>query len=247
MSPNSVNNFTVIDSVFGKFIVNRHCSYQAEYLIKTGKPHIINEITSLLAITNTLGTNCVVVDVGANIGLISVPIAQQIQAKQGIVIAYEPQRMLFYALSGAAALNDLENLYAIHAAIGQAPGYLKLPVIDYAVPQDFGEISLQDNGKPLTGETVEVRSLDTQSFNRIDLLKIDVEGMEMDVLAGASKSIKKFSPWIWIEHHKNDINNIINFIGRDYYKFIVMDDLNMFCAPTERLALSKLSIIGKEV
>jgi hypothetical protein len=35
-----VNNFTVIESEFGRFIVNRHCAHQAESLIKTGRPHI---------------------------------------------------------------------------------------------------------------------------------------------------------------------------------------------------------------
>ena len=38
-----VNNFTVIESRYGKFIVNRHCAHQAEYLIKTGRPHIQDE------------------------------------------------------------------------------------------------------------------------------------------------------------------------------------------------------------
>jgi hypothetical protein len=40
----SINNFVVIDSIYGKFIVNRYCDYQAEALIKTGATHIEPEL-----------------------------------------------------------------------------------------------------------------------------------------------------------------------------------------------------------
>jgi hypothetical protein len=39
-----VNNFAVLESVYGRFVVNRHCAYQAETLIKTGYPHIEPEL-----------------------------------------------------------------------------------------------------------------------------------------------------------------------------------------------------------
>ena len=44
-----VNNFTVIESIYGRFVVNRHCKFQAEALIKTGKPHIQDELNLLCA------------------------------------------------------------------------------------------------------------------------------------------------------------------------------------------------------
>ena len=43
-----VNNFTAMDSIYGKFFVNRHCSYQADALIKTGIPHIQEELDKIL-------------------------------------------------------------------------------------------------------------------------------------------------------------------------------------------------------
>jgi hypothetical protein len=43
-----VNNFTVIESVYGRFVVNRHCQFHAEYLIKTGRPHIQSELNKIL-------------------------------------------------------------------------------------------------------------------------------------------------------------------------------------------------------
>jgi hypothetical protein len=90
----SINNFVIIESIYGRFIVNRHCSFQAEALIKTGRTHIEPELRKILTIISTLPQNCVVVDAGANIGLVSVPIARDIAIKNGTVHAFEVQRRI---------------------------------------------------------------------------------------------------------------------------------------------------------
>ena len=64
----AVNHFTVIESVYGRFIINRHSTFQAEHLIKTGLLHIESELRNILAIVETLPAKSVVVDAGANIG-----------------------------------------------------------------------------------------------------------------------------------------------------------------------------------
>ena len=51
----ALNNFTVIESIYGRFIVNRHCAYQAEALIKTGAPHIQAEVSQMLTIGRYYG------------------------------------------------------------------------------------------------------------------------------------------------------------------------------------------------
>ena len=116
----AVNNFVAIDSEYGKIIVNRYCTYQAEYLIKTGRPHIQAELDVILKIILLLGDGAVVVDAGANVGLVTIPIAQAIHSSGGHVLAFEPQRMMSYALSGSAALNDLNNVIVFNKEIGRA-------------------------------------------------------------------------------------------------------------------------------
>jgi len=44
MATPGIANFTVLDSIYGKFIINRHCTFQAEHLVKTGVPHIQSEL-----------------------------------------------------------------------------------------------------------------------------------------------------------------------------------------------------------
>jgi len=246
MGDNRVKNFTVIESAYGKFLVNRHCAYQAEALIKTGRPHIDDELRKILAIVESLPTDCVLVDAGANIGLLSIPIADAIRSKGGTVHSFEVQRMLFYALCGGAALNDLDNLYAHHAALGSASGSIPVPKLDYGRPQDFGMLSLKEQPDDAPSESVILMALDSAGLPRLDFLKVDVEGMEIDVLRGARELIARDRPWGWIEYWKVGIEPIRAELAEFGYKFYVMDKFNLLCAPPERLASSRLSIKAPE-
>jgi FkbM family methyltransferase len=241
----AVKNFTTIESVYGNLIVNRHCAYQADVLIKTGFPHIQFELMKILTIINRLPEHCVVVDAGANIGLVAIPIAQAVAARGGTVLAFEVQRMLFYALCGSAALNDLANLHAFNLGLGSGVGQIHAPQIDYSHPQDFGEISLAHPNPGAPGEVVTIMSIDSLNLNRLDFLKIDVEGMEPDILRGARDSIAKYQPWCWVEYRQVGIEPIkANFPGQNY-RFFPMDPLNMLCAPAEKL--EHFAIDGCEV
>ena len=241
-----VNNFTVIESEYGKFIVNRHCAFQADVLIKTGRPHIQKELNKILAIVNTLPEHSVAIDAGANIGLVSIPLAQLVKSKHGIVHAYEPQRMMANALCGSAALNDLENLYVYNQALGIENKMLLVEIPSYDKPQDFGLFNMLEQSSAAT-EPVYVRSIDSLELPRLDFLKIDVEGMEIDVLKGACQTLKQNLPWCWVEYWKLSIDDIkAQFEGLEY-QFYKMDELNMLCAPSDKLAESVLNINAKEV
>jgi len=240
-----IKNFTTIESEYGAFIVNRHCAYQAEALIKTGRPHIQDELDKILAIVNTLPNESVVIDAGANIGLVAIPIAQQVLASKGKVLAFEAQRMMSYALCGSAALNDLENLIVHNQALGAVKDILGAGKLNYSQPQDFGLYSLVD--QPQTpSEKIEMITVDSLKLSRLDFFKIDVEGMEIDVLKGASKTLEHYQPWCWVEYWKVNIDDIKAQFSSLDYKFYLMDQLNMLCAPTKRLKDSALNINAKE-
>lgn len=239
-----VKNFTTIESEYGQFIVNRHCAYQAEVLIKTGQPHIQDELNKILAVVNTLPDSSIIIDAGANIGLVAIPIAQHVSSKNGKVYAFEAQRMMSYALCGSASLNDLENLIIHNKALGAVEGKLQAESPDYGKPQDFGLFSLVDQNKE-QAETVDVLTVDSLNLPRLDFFKIDVEGMEIDVLKGGQQSVNRYRPWCWVEYWKVDVEQIkAQFDGLDY-QFYQMDKLNMLCAPTDKLAESSLTINAK--
>jgi FkbM family methyltransferase len=242
----TLNNFAVIESVYGKFIVNRNCHFQAESLIKTGKPHIQTELDSLLAIAGQLPPHSITVDAGANIGLVAVPVAQAVRPNCGLVYAFEAQRILFNALCGTVALNDLENLFPRNQALGASRGVLHCNEPDYGVPQDFGLFSLvdQDPSKPIQ---IDMISIDSLSLPRLDLLKIDVEGMEIDVLRGARQTIEAHQPVGWVEYWKIGPEAIKATFSRLNYRFYLMDKLNMLCVPVSRQDEMHLEVRAAEI
>ena len=241
-----VNNFTVIESIYGRFVVNRHCAFQAEALIKTGKPHINAEIEVLLAIADTLPKGAFMLDAGANIGLVSIPVAQTLLPRGGVVLAYEVQRMIYYALCAGAALNDLENLYAYHHGLGATVRDERISRLDYGAEQDHGAFSLLHQGD-VRPETVRIITIDSIGLPRLDLLKIDVEGMEIEVLQGGRSTIARHRPWCWIEDWKVGADAIKAMFQGMEYQFFKADELNMLCAPSDRLAASGLVFEGARV
>jgi len=145
----------------------------------------------------------VVVEVGANIGAHTMDLARGV-GPAGRVIAFEPQRVLHQLLCANAALNGLTNLVAHPAALGAARGELRLPAIDYAKPGNFGGVSLGPGaaGREGEGEAVAVLPLDAFALPRLDLLKIDAEGMENEVLAGAEQTIRRCRPVLYLENDR---------------------------------------------
>jgi len=236
-----MHNFVVIDSIHGEFIVNRHCDYQAETLIKTGATHIEPELKNILAVVATLPQGALALDAGANIGFISVPLANALQAKGGQVLSFEVQKMLYYALCGTVALNDLNNLSVFNQGLGAYPGRMPVPEQNYSAPADFGTLSLIGEASKTQG-TIEIIRIDDLDLPRLDFLKIDVEGMELDVLEGGSKTIMQGRPWCWVEYHKIDRKKLILFFSKMDYSLFAMGTLNVLCAPNEKIRSSGLKI-----
>ncbi|NTY40109.1 FkbM family methyltransferase [Burkholderia diffusa] len=240
----TVRNFVVIDSIHGPFVINRHCALQAEALIKTGRPHIQAELDTILQVIDQLPDGAIAVDGGANAGLVCVPIAHRLHARGGRVYAFEPQRTLFHALGGTVALNQLDNLHLLNMGLASANGTMKVPDIDYGQDADFGSVSLVD-GQSASGTPTPVVRLDSLGLPRLDFLKLDIEGMEIDALRGARRLIETHLPWCWIEYWKVGEAPIIDtFAGLDY-TFYRIDGLNMLCVPNPRWNRQRLFISGE--
>jgi hypothetical protein len=76
------------------------------------------------------------------------------------------------------------------------------------------------------------------ALHRLDFVKIDVEGFELNVLAGGKKTIQCYRPFLHIEYWKVGMDAIINFFKQneiDDYQFLQVDTLNMICVPHEKV------------
>ena len=152
----------------------------------------------------------VVVDAGSHLGTYLVPFARRVGPK-GKVIGFEPQPVIFESLQSAVILNKVaENTVIYNACIGDMgednTHYLTIEEPDYNHIGHFGGVPFAEAGfkeVSRTNKTVhsEVKRLDDFFKEpRFDFLKIDVEGMERDVLTGGENTIKKFHPVMFIEN-----------------------------------------------
>ena len=143
----------------------------------------------------------VVIDVGANIGSHTIPFANAV-GDTGLVIAFEPQRMPFQMLCGNAAINCLPNVCALQKGAGERSGHAKVPVLSWHEPHNWGAVSLADENSP--GDEVDVVTIDSLELSSCRLIKIDVEGMEPQVIRGAAEVIRKHQPLLFVENNTTD-------------------------------------------
>lgn len=142
----------------------------------------------------------VVVDVGANYGSHTLDFAQRV-GPSGKVLAFEPQRIVFQALTASVALNSLTQVHTHLAAVGARHGKVSMPAVDYAQTANFGgvQVSGEEGGEP-----VELVRIDDLSLAECHLLKADVEGMEEEVLRGAVATLQRAHPVLYLECDRQD-------------------------------------------
>jgi FkbM family methyltransferase len=168
------------------------------------------------------GDGVVAVDCGANIGTHTVDWARQMTA-WGSVIAIEAQERIYYALAGNVAINNCFNAKVIHAVAGDRNGMAKIPDPNYFTPSSFGSLELKPIKNPeQIGQKIDYSdakmvparliTIDSLALRRLDLLKIDVEGMEGEVLEGAKRTIRQCLPVIIVEHMKSGPESIVEFL-----------------------------------
>ncbi len=141
----------------------------------------------------------VVFDVGANIGAHTVLFASLV-GPAGVVIAFEPQRILFQTLCANMAVNSITQARCFNYAVGDTPGEIAVAVPDPTQRNNFGALSLGQGAA--NAETVPVLRLDSFDVPHCRMLKIDVEGMELNVLKGAEKLIERFRPLLYVENDR---------------------------------------------
>ncbi len=123
-------------------------------------------------------------DVGANIGYFALTMSRL--ARQGTVYAFDPVPLNYHILSANAQLNHAANLRTYQAAVSDKPG-----ISTFAVAQDSAYSSFVDTGRKPVDSTISVKTISLDSFceenkvPQINFLKVDVEGAEPLVLAGA--------------------------------------------------------------
>ena len=194
-----------------------------------------------------------VVEVGANIGAHTVPLARA--CDPGVLYAFEPQQRVFQILCANLALNDIRNVIAFPDASGAEAGWAVIPALDYGADYNFGGVSVMRPGQPVRGLPVRITPLDSLKLPSCHVLKIDVEGFEPEVLRGARETIARCRPLLYVENdraaNQQEIISLIAGMGyRQYWHtprlfdpgnpngnlenvFGQIHSVNLFCIPAE--------------
>jgi len=151
------------------------------YSIFADKQTRHTDIDLIKKYTPTGGT---LLDVGGNIGSITIPIAEHV-GPTGTVHIFEPSPKFFSIIKKNIALNNFDDRATTHqVAVGSSVGTVFL---NESVSDDT------TNHIAASGTAVPQDTLDsfTSSIPHIDFLKIDVEGYELEVLKGAKETLQK--------------------------------------------------------
>jgi FkbM family methyltransferase len=172
------------------------------------------------------GDGVLAIDCGANIGVHTIEWAKAM-SRWGSVLAIEAQERIYYALAGNIAINNCFNAVAVHAAVSSEPGVMKIPTPNYTIPSSFGSLELRHRantefiGQPInySENMVDIRkvAIDEYDLPRVDFIKLDVEGMELEALEGASKTIKRSNPILLVERIKSSTEEISRWLTERGY------------------------------
>jgi len=157
------------------------------------------------------------VDVGAHIGTYTIPIAKKV-GENGKVISFEPHPKSIDLLERNIALNQINNVVLIKKPVSDS-----IKKVLFRLSKDPPTSGIETDDKNESVIEMEAIDLDTalseQNLTKIDWLKIDVEGKELDVLKGSKNILKNFSPKLIIEmFNKETIKESIKILESEGYE-----------------------------
>jgi FkbM family methyltransferase len=184
---------------YGDMLVPAADTYVGRSLIEYGEwtQSEINLLTQLVR------PGMAIADIGANVGYHTLALAKAVG--NGQVIAIEPQPGIFQLLCANIANNELGNVAALNMAIDEQRDQLDMPPLSYDEPQNYGSLDIRPYIKPEQVApqyiSVPVQRLDDIVMARnVNLIKLDVEGMELAVLRGAENILKKNRPALFVNN-----------------------------------------------
>lgn len=217
---------------FAKKLIVKVCSAGVQHKIR--ELHTVYQITrnkhfrepEMEILGRLIPAGAVVADVGANVGVYTRAFALAVGI-EGRVYSFEPVGQNYAILSTLLRKTGLCNVIPFQAALGS-----KSKQCEMVIPQMDGFTGyywahVAQEGEVGRKEVVKVLSLDDLyrggTLNRLDFMKCDVEGGELDVLHGGVELIRTQKPGCLIEVSKPTSNEVFHFFQQQGYRAFVLD------------------------
>lgn len=159
-----------------------------------------HSIDELCVLGNLLKPDMVFVDIGANQGEFTLYAGRRITS--GRVLAFEPMPRMFAQLQENIQLNRLTSVVVHNSALSSHAGSMTIHAAADAVNEGLGTLYPVGTDFQPAG-TVQLEVFDEvfrgHKLDRLDIIKLDVEGSELAVLRGAQRSLVRFQPVIMFE------------------------------------------------
>jgi FkbM family methyltransferase len=239
----------LLDTPYGQVIAAKHDVNQTGHLVQHKEAWSHRDIVMLTDLAQQCGEGAVCVDIGANLGLFSLAWGRALEELGGKVICMEGQRVLAYMICGSVILNNLENVHVHNVCVGGEMGQIPIPQYDYSRSANFGSVEFrhsaadtgQDRQPDRPDEVVPLVTLDSLNLSRVDIIKIDAEGMEEEILRGGEATLKAHHPVMFIEWIKSDRPSLIATLKRMGY--VVYDHgYDIMCFPYDRFPEFQLTL-----
>jgi FkbM family methyltransferase len=171
-----------------------------------------HQVHELMLLKQLLSPDMVFADVGANQGEFTIFAAKRLW--MGKVLAFEPLESMFQQLMTNIQLNGFENVVAYNFGLSDTAGTAEIYTsTDFTRHRSFHEglaTTFPTNYRSTNIGRVKLELFDEvfedSGLNRLDIVKIDVEGAELSVLAGGYKTLERYRPVIIIEINEETSN-----------------------------------------
>ena len=165
-------------------------------------------------------------DIGANLGNHSLFWAKNVSEAR--IYAFEPYLTNYEMLIKNVLSNNLfDRIVTIPKAVGSSNGFVGVKNFD---PNNLGSTSFEytDKDKGLKTEVLSVDSFIGSKINcKVDFIKIDTEGFELEVLSGMQNTISTDYPTIWVEVSEQTVNKVIEFMHDHKYVIAGLNKYNI--------------------
>ena len=192
------------------------------------------ELPTVKFLERTLKPDYVCFDVGAQIGYLSLVMANAAQRRTRVV-AFEPEELNTQRFASNMALNNITNVELVKKAVSNTSGVLKLYLSNDNNAGTHSTIANDPNVGTAFEEVAAValdEIVEQLKLGRLDMIKIDVEGAELEVIQGAKNVLSKFRPTCIIELSENiqksrgfsttQFKKLMSEYG--YHSFVILDN-----------------------